>query len=852
VKAIDRIYQVLVTHHLGEKLTTEQIAAAVGLTRGVVSSYLSHLFRAGKIVKSGTRPIFWEVSAPASAFDDFIGTQGSLHAVVDRCREAIIYPPNGLPILITGPSGVGKSFLAKVIFNEAKRLGKIMPDGRFVVLNAADYANNPELLSSVLFGYKKGAFTGANTDSPGLLDQADHGYLFLDEIHRLPPASQEKLFSLLDSGDFYPLGENKQPHHVTVRFVFATTEDIDNVLLKTFLRRVPLQVTLPAFINRTLNERTTLVLNAFKHEADRIKQSIQITLPTLLSLANTNAPGNVGAMENQVKLLCAAAYAQHTDKTVPILVGADNGYQITISGTMPLQQLQLLPTQIAPTMAKLGQQLQTSLQSDDDINEQNLLVRQTVRPLTNLTDAMLITAVQQQLQGSAEAILHHRYGVRLPADASFWHRNAVALYCIQVGTNVSRQHEFAPLSDLVRTKYPRSAYLFEHMLAKVMQKDNPAIWLLFPLLMQPVVKKVESVAYNGILLAHGQSTAASIQSVVNNLCGNYLFEAFDMPIDVSIHEINQQVQNYLSTQRAGNAGTFVLFDMGSLNQMFSEIKKTQDQKLLVINNLTTAMALDVGLRMQRQDSFTTIAQASHRYGDTMGTQYFEGLSDQRNIIVSCMSGVGLSEEIRRMMRNTLSGKEQIITMDYKDLRATLDNHDQRFFDKTQFVLTTTDITTDLNIAIINIYDIMEKTGYYQLVKLLTDAGERQADCQHFMDQLLKFFSIEGIRDRLQFLNPDVVINEVEKITSSYQAYYGIELAGKVRLNLYMHLALMIERMLLASHKPDKVTTIKITSDQEHEFFSVSHTIFHGIEVKYNFKVADYEISLMYQLLAPYI
>ena len=87
--------------------------------------------------------------------------------------------------------------------------GVINKGAHFVVLNCADYANSPELLSSVLFGYKKGAFTGAYTDKIGLVDQADNGYLFLDEVHRLSRKSQEKLFVLLDSGKFYPLGENK-------------------------------------------------------------------------------------------------------------------------------------------------------------------------------------------------------------------------------------------------------------------------------------------------------------------------------------------------------------------------------------------------------------------------------------------------------------------------------------------------------------------------------------------------------------------------------------------------------------------------------------------------------------------
>ncbi|GAF40363.1 transcriptional regulator containing an AAA-type ATPase domain and a DNA-binding domain [Agrilactobacillus composti DSM 18527 = JCM 14202] len=71
----------------------------------MVSAYLSQLHSAGKLVKSGTRPVYWQVKAPRTAFDQVIGAKGSLQAITDRCLEAIVYPPSGFPLLITGPSG---------------------------------------------------------------------------------------------------------------------------------------------------------------------------------------------------------------------------------------------------------------------------------------------------------------------------------------------------------------------------------------------------------------------------------------------------------------------------------------------------------------------------------------------------------------------------------------------------------------------------------------------------------------------------------------------------------------------------------------------------------------------------
>src|SRR5699024_6239169 len=130
-----------------------EIAKKAELSRSVISIYLSQLYKEGKLTKKSGRPVLWKLAQNNAPFANLIGYSGSLKEVVKKCEESIVYPPNGFPLIITGPSGVGKSFLAKNIYNEAKKLGAISEDAKFITLNAADYANNPELLSSVLFGY---------------------------------------------------------------------------------------------------------------------------------------------------------------------------------------------------------------------------------------------------------------------------------------------------------------------------------------------------------------------------------------------------------------------------------------------------------------------------------------------------------------------------------------------------------------------------------------------------------------------------------------------------------------------------------------------------------------------------
>ncbi|KFN90945.1 NtrC family transcriptional regulator [Tetragenococcus muriaticus PMC-11-5] len=122
----------------------------------------------------------------------------------------MLYPPKGLHTIIFGQTGTGKSMFAECMYQFAIQIKSIAKSAPFISFNCADYAQNPQLLFGHIFGVKKGAYTGADSDSTGLLAKADGGILFLDEIHRLPPEGQEMLFSFIDKGVYRPLGESSQ------------------------------------------------------------------------------------------------------------------------------------------------------------------------------------------------------------------------------------------------------------------------------------------------------------------------------------------------------------------------------------------------------------------------------------------------------------------------------------------------------------------------------------------------------------------------------------------------------------------------------------------------------------------
>ena len=136
----------------------------------------------------------------------------SLKKPIEQMKTSIFYPNTSLPVFLHGPTGSGKSFMARKIYEFAVQEGILKPDAPFIIMNCAQYVNNIELLSSNLFGYVKGAFTGAYATTKGLLEAADGGMLFLDEVHRLNSESQEKLFVFLDQGIFRRMGESEGWH----------------------------------------------------------------------------------------------------------------------------------------------------------------------------------------------------------------------------------------------------------------------------------------------------------------------------------------------------------------------------------------------------------------------------------------------------------------------------------------------------------------------------------------------------------------------------------------------------------------------------------------------------------------
>ncbi len=202
-------------------------------------------------------------------------------------------------VLLTGESGVGKSMIAKMLhFTSGKR------DKPFLSLNCATLTEN--LLASELFGYEKGAFTGAVKTKQGLLEIADTGTFFLDEITEMSTNLQAKLLNVIEGGEFFRVGGTR-PIKADVRFIAATNQNVQTLISEgrfredLYYRLNIMEIHIPPLRDRREDISPLSIYFLQKHLHSYNKNITGFTGEAIDILMNYSFPGNVRELENIVE-----------------------------------------------------------------------------------------------------------------------------------------------------------------------------------------------------------------------------------------------------------------------------------------------------------------------------------------------------------------------------------------------------------------------------------------------------------------------------------------------------------------------------------------------------------------------
>ncbi|MBW1813545.1 MAG: sigma 54-interacting transcriptional regulator [Deltaproteobacteria bacterium] len=262
----------------------------------------------------------------AHEFDQFISDKYTFHQMIgkDPVMQKIfdmadVVAKTEATVLIEGATGTGKDLLAKVIHSASKRAGN-----PFIKVNCAAIPEN--LLESELFGYSKGAFTGADRDKSGRFQEADGGTIFLDEIGDLSLSLQAKLLRVLEDREFYPLG-SRHTNTVDVRIISATNRDLGKLVTNglfredLYYRLNVLRIDLPILKDRKA-DLPLLIRHIMRKlcaaKEDPLKEISESAMEILL---NYTYPGNIRELENILEhalIVCKDEIIQPEHLPIPV------------------------------------------------------------------------------------------------------------------------------------------------------------------------------------------------------------------------------------------------------------------------------------------------------------------------------------------------------------------------------------------------------------------------------------------------------------------------------------------------------------------------------------------------------
>jgi len=830
-----------------------------------------------------------------NVFDKLIGSEGSLKNPIEQAKSALLYPPMGLNILLVGPTGVGKTTFAETMYNYGIETGRFNPNAKFNIFNCAEYANNPQLLLSQLFGYAKGAFTGAEKDKPGIIEKSNGGVLLLDEIHRLPPEGQEMLFLLMDKNIYRRLGETENVRKAKVLFIGATTNDIKSTFLKTFIRRMPIVIRLPLLSAKPISERFQLIKQFFKDEAKRVKIPIKVYKNVMKAFLLYDCPGNIGQLKGDIQLTCARGFLDYK----------------TSGGEIIEIDTPLIPEHVYNGL------FNSSKKRDEAVNIFNLVKNKYFKFSQLNNEEEFITIDEYNISEDLYKEIDDKYTIYLRGGYSYKQINEmvnsrIKKYLKKLLGKRNDKKEFSANKELFKVVSPRVYYAVGMALKAVEQKLNKkftekvyiALTLHISALMERIAKnkaisnfEINEIALNNtnefhaaklvreileeeleinipkqeisfiamfldavnlndpqknnkigvIVLAHGRYTASSIANVVNSILVTNHCRAINMPLNEKVEDTLERTIKLVKEINQGK-GVLLLVDMGSLVTFAEIITKKTNIKTMSVETVSTPIVIEaVRKSLFTEMTLETLTEDLQKVNPYTGRLVINNIKNKafaikpRTIIITCLTGEGSAVRLGEILKSTLP-----VIDEYNIKLKSINKVKFRKMDKNENEeLIAVVGTVNLNIPdvpYISIDEVIIGDGLKRIEKIIIDVGNNYTS----MDTGTSNFIVKKtLKEYLMFLDPNKTYETVNRTFNKINELIEIKDYKREKIKYILHGCCMIERILMKEPMPYKDVEKLIRSKIKLYKTIKDSTVL--IEETFNIKIPDTEIGYIIEI-----
>ncbi|MBY2475389.1 sigma 54-interacting transcriptional regulator [Clostridioides difficile] len=859
----DKVMEVLKSSYRenGKGITANRLSEKTGIARNNISTYLNQLFNQGMVTKIKGRPVYYipanvnidkeesfdapkeikiETKIKKDSFETLIGRTQSLRPIIEKCKVAMLYPTNGLHTIIYGETGVGKSMIARYMYDYSIDSGIREEKAPFVTFNCADYANNPQLLMGHIFGVEQGAYTGAESSRKGLLEIANGGILFLDEIHRLPAEGQEMLFTFIDKGTFKRLGDATKERESKVLIICATTENPTSTLLDTFNRRIPMKIEIPSLRNRTMIERIELVKNFFKQESKSISISIKVHREIIKSLLLYDCKNNVGQLQNDIKLAVANGYLRYKINNKEPIYIEKKYFDKSINEVNDDYRDKSIKADEVIThgieffvFTPLGEEEIIKYDDMNIINAVNSNLNESVE--MNMADAQLFNDVKfKNMCKSIRQIIKEDEEINI--NESIFRSMAIYIKNVLDKSNSTNNIDLNQIRRNNRSEFKTALKIvgiIENEFDLFLSIETVAYITLF--IVQAKQEEQNKIVNNlNIIVAmHGETTASSMVKAVSDIIGECSAISFDMKLDKSYDKVIIDFKKLINS--IDNKDILLFTDMGSLNSFDEIIKKEKKCDIRVIPMVTTLTVLEAvqkaNMGLALNDVYNSIVNTRKYYFGTSEIQDKENLS--KTIIIASHVSEGVDNKTRKIleekMNRYLDGID-IISIPYKTEK--------------DLSLNITKLKESSNVvALINEQKINIK-GIDYISKKDIDKDENINKLKNIIKISIGYDDVvEGLRTSLKSSNYNRIFKDIKSVSDELFLIFNVEKKYDKVIGLMMHLAFMVDGLIGNTRVIEELDREKALNYEKN--LSKIKNILAQLDKKYNIEINKKEC---YQIL----
>lgn len=891
LKMIDKIYLFVLHSSTTSPISAAETAEKFSISRVSACNYLNELYRQGKIIKSTGKPVLYSASRrkdKASEDNVFIKTYGRdpiYFKSIEMAMASVHYPNNGLAMLINGETGVGKTFFAQLTYKYAVQAGVIEKDSPFISLNCADYSNNPQLITSILFGHIKGAFTGAVTEQEGLVESAENGYLFLDEAHRLPAEAQEMLFSIIDTGTYRRLGESSNSCKAHVRIIFATTENLEDTFLGTFLRRIPVIISLPSFKDFSFQQRMNTMEKILKEEISSMKRKVFIHNKVIEVLLKYPCKGNIGQLKNDIKVILARAYMRSILSDEPDMYVEIEDIPYTIKKNL----LSILKNDYNNDKSRdyieiTGSNISNVKESNNLYNfineEYNLqsnnetlhaeklkkILKDIIREHFNRfyenadtdSDSNGIRGINfnKILQTISKAISLIEKAEKLDITDELISKLALLFLNILEEKNWGEESKEKVKSEMANNDLKAlsgEVYTLIKEEFKPLKVSNNIIYEIYEILSWDELKKSSGISI--LLLSAEESSAKNIAQKINESFGDYSVHYYEYHKEVSEEQNIILIEQYIH-MFAVEKGMLLISD----NTISESLKSKLEKKLLNIplkflNDFNTPIIIEA-VRLVKQIDMTLdklysqLNTLENKHKALLMPDYNQN-TGTKVLLTVCLTGYGVAEKISEMIQHQFVFHKhvKIVALDFETYQQ-MNMHIEEFSCNNDIICVVgSHNPLAIDVPFISIDDLVFRDGYLILRDLLNIYGiyplnGTEEDMSIGGMSRFLYFIIENF---VKYLNCRELSCHVGEVISIIEEKFSIVLNRSQYVMLMIHICCMVEKMLFIT----PVYTGKEVDLPEEEKLLLQEA-FKPISEIYKINVSDFELNRILEIINDFL